>query len=92
MEAFFLLQVASSSADSSSLSLSESGGSVYVGDTKADGGGGSGGADEGPFFLDLFWAGCLAGSWSWDWGWEPVVSSSAAVVGAAEAATAAVRA
>ena len=76
METFFLLPVASSSADSSFSSLSEGGGSVYVGDADGDGGGRSGRADDGPFFLDFFWAGGLAGSWSWDWGWEPVESSS----------------
>ena len=91
MEAFFLLPVAPSSTDPLSSSLSESGSSVCVGDTDGDEGAGLGGADDGPFFLDLFWTGCLAGSWSWDFGWKPVVSSSAAVV-AEEAATAAVRA
>ena len=64
MEAFFLLPVASSSADSLSSSLSEGGGSVCVGDADGDGDGGSAGADDGAFFLDFFWAGGLAGSWS----------------------------
>ena len=64
MEAFFLLSVTSSSADSSSLSLSESGGSLFVGDTDGDGGAGWDGADDGPLFLSFFWASCLAGSLS----------------------------
>ena len=61
MDAFFLLPVASSSANSSFSSLSEGDGSVCVG----DGGGGLGGADDVPFFLDCFWDGGLAGSWDW---------------------------
>ena len=92
MEAFFLLPVASSSADSLSSSLFESGDSVLVGDTDGDGGAGWVGADNGLFFLALIWAGSLAGYWSWDRCWEPVVSSSVAeAVVAAAAATAAVR-
>ena len=91
MEAF-LLPVATSSADYSSSTLSEGGGSVCVGDADGDGHGGSGGADDGPFFLDFFWAGGLAESWSWDCGCEPLVSTSVAAAAAAEAATATVRA
>ena len=59
MEAFFLLPVASSSANSLSSSLSDGGGSVWVGDADVDGGWGSAGAD-GAFFLELFFAGGLA--------------------------------
>ena len=63
MEAF-LLPVAYSSADSSSLSLLEGAGSVCVGDADGDGGGGSAEADNGAFLLDFFWAGGLAGAGS----------------------------